>query len=555
MFAFVHGYGLAGSGSNLWTAAVVRALCENGEDLHLVAQESKPERFDFVTEAYRHGTDGRRELLFRRGSELPGHCVLHRPDLDVLPTYVRPQAASDYVVCILDLDDATLEDYLGRHVRLLERLVSEEGVEGFHVNHVVLLAEAARRVREATGTPYAVTPHGSALEYVAKREERSRKLAEGALTEASRVFALNGEIRGRLLETFPDVSGLAGKVVPARVGVDTRRFRPVGRRERRKAAGRLKEAVAGEPRGRGPEVAETLRLGMEGELRRTSQGDQAPSAERLAVLIRDAADYARQNPDADLEEKLDSVNWEEEPVVLFVGRLTSAKGFPALAAAFPAVLGTRPDARLIVVGNGPARERMEAFHLAAARGRFDVSAALLEAEGPSDVGAAYPAVGSYLEALKVRGGEEAYAAAALHAVEEDRVLHLGFLGHEALRHLYGCADVAVFPSLLVEVGPMVALEAAAAGCVPVGTYHAGMKDILDTLAPALPEELVPRLRLRPDAEHVVGDIVDAVSDLLGRDLTSHAEPLRERTVATYDWREVARMVGRELERMAEGGRA
>ena len=553
MLAFVHGYGLAGSGSNLWTAAVVRALCENGEDLHLVSQESRPERFDFVTEAYGYDAGGGREPLMEpREPELAARCVLHRPDLDVLPTYVRPQNPSEYVVCILDLDDQALEDYLERHVRLLERLVREEGVEAFHVNHVVLLSEAARRVGERTGTPYAITPHGSALEYVAKREERSRALAASALEGAARIFALNGEMGGRLLETFPDLPGLAGKVAPARVGVDTRRFRPVPRDERARAVDRLEEAVADEPRGRGGEVAEALRLGVEGELTYTEEEGAAPSAERLGVLLRDVADYARQHPDADLEEKVGSVGWGEDPVALFVGRLTAAKGFPALAAAFPSVVAAHPDARLLVAGNGPAREVMEAFHLAAARGRFDVARALVEAGAGADEGSAWTAVRAWLERLREEGREEAYAAAALRVVEERRLLHLGFLGHEALGHLYGCADVAVFPSLLIEVGPMVALEAAAAGCVPVGTYHAGMKDILDTLAPAFPEEMVPTLRLRPDPEHVVADIADAVADLLGRDLRPHVAPLRERTVETYDWREVARLVGGELEAMVGG---
>lgn len=563
MFAFVHGYGLAGSGSNLWTAAVVRALCENGESLHLVSQESSPERFDFVTEAHRYAADGTRETLFQRASELPGRCVLHRPDLDVLPTYVRPQNPSDYVVCILDLDDDAIEEYLDRHVRLLERLVDEEGVGIFHVNHVLLLSDAARRVKETKGTPYAVTPHGSALEYIAKREERGRSLAAGALAAAERIFALNGEVRGRLLETFPDVEGLAEKVAPSRVGVDTRRFRPVAPDERRRAMERLKEVVAEEPRGRGPEKTEVLRREIEEEIVRlrgnagppgsASPGGHggAPSMERLEAAVREAADYARQHPDADLEAKVDAVAWEEEPVVLYVGRLTAAKGFPALAAAWPSVVAARPDARLLVVGNGPGREVMEAFRLAAARGRFDLAAGLASWGGEEDA-ARYPAVAAWLEELRAGGGEDAYAEAAERVVEEDRFLHLGFLGHEALRHVYGCADVAVFPSMLPEVGPMVALEAAAAGCVPVGTYHAGMKDILDTLAPALPESLVDEQRLRPEPEHVVADIVGALINLLSRDLRAHAEPLRERTVATYDWREVARLVGGELKRIAEG---
>lgn len=48
------------------------------------------------------------------------------------------------------------------------------------------------------------------------------------------------------------------------------------------------------------------------------------------------------------------------PVVLAVGRLDPQKGFDVLLAAWPAVLAAHPGARLHLIGQGPAREALEA---------------------------------------------------------------------------------------------------------------------------------------------------------------------------------------------------
>ena len=190
----VHGYGLAGAGSNLWTRAILRALAQGGHAVHAVCQESRPERYDFVAKAVAYDADGRPEVLFERETPYPGAVTVHRPALAVLPTFVRPSTPSDYVVYIPDLDDAAVRGYVERNARVLEAVAEAEGVAGWVVNHTVLMSVAAYRAHEAGGAPYAVLPHGSAIEYVVKKEARSRALAETALQGAARVFALNGEM-------------------------------------------------------------------------------------------------------------------------------------------------------------------------------------------------------------------------------------------------------------------------------------------------------------------------------------------------------------------------
>jgi hypothetical protein len=164
MLCLIHGYALSGSGSNLWTRAVAQALCRSGETVHIVCQDRRPEQQDFVAAAYLYEPDGTRQMLFERTTPYTGRAILHRAQLNLLPVYVRPAADVKSMMSILDLPDNEIQIYLDRNERVLLRVVSENDVSAMHVNHVVLMSVVARRVSRRSGVPYAVMPHGSALE-------------------------------------------------------------------------------------------------------------------------------------------------------------------------------------------------------------------------------------------------------------------------------------------------------------------------------------------------------------------------------------------------------
>jgi glycosyltransferase involved in cell wall biosynthesis len=226
MLGLAHGYSLSGSGSNFWTGAVARALARQGERFHLFSQESDPARFDFIAAAYEYGPDGERETLFERELD-GGAAVLHRARLDIVPTFVRP-VNWPRARWIPDMTEEDVEAYVEHNARVFARVAEEEGLEALAVNHTILLSVAAQRARERTGLRYAVTPHGSALEYVIRKDEGMRELAASALEAADGIFVLNEELRERLRELFPDVPGRDPKMRPLRVGVDTELFRPAG---------------------------------------------------------------------------------------------------------------------------------------------------------------------------------------------------------------------------------------------------------------------------------------------------------------------------------------
>lgn len=527
-----HGYGLSGSGSNVWAGSVAGALCGSGVDVHLLCQESRPEEYDFVAEAWSYGAEGEPTRLFRRATEYPGRCIVHRPELEVLPTYVRPGKRSDYVVWIGDLDSERIERYLDLNGAVLRRLVHEHGVRRVHVNHVLLLSEAVRRLKAETGVPYAIMPHGSAIEYVVRRVPGMREVAERALRESDLVLLLNEDIARRLGEIFPDLPRLAERSRTVRAGVDTDLFGVVAPADRRAAFGRVEEALAEAGRGRSPEQTRAFLDRLDG----------VRDIETFREVAAEASAHASMAPDEDVEERLGEVRWGVEPVVLFVGRLIPEKGVPSLVTAFPRILEAHPDARLLLVGSGSLREPLEAFVHALGSGRAELALKILEwgdALGAGSVSGFEPSR-RYVERLREDGGGlEAWMDGA-RRLDLDRVVFTGFMRHDVLRHLFPLADVAVFPSAVTEGSPLVVAEAAASGCFPMGTDFAGMGHTLRAVERGVPPDLRERMRIRPEAEHTVRDIAGNVSAVLDSTNPGLGESLHRVAVEEFDWRTIAR---------------
>lgn len=550
MIALLHGYLLDGSGSNLWTQAVARSLCRIGEDVHIICQERHPEEYDFVSEARVYPMGGIAggapggEVLFQRDTPFPGRCVLHRPELgDTLPVYVTDDYEGfERVVPMVDLGDAEVDAYIDRNVAVVDAIVAAEGITALHANHAVLMSVVAERVATARGIPFAIMPHGSALEYAVKPDPRFRALARGALTKAAVVFVIGDEMTRRLTDVFPDLPELSERMVELPLGVDVELFTPLDRDSRSSAVESLTRSLTGAERGhgRGPDIALTDGL--------TAHPDGA----ELESLWADASSYAGKLPDAGLEETLATVDWRGDEILLYVGRLIAAKGVQYVVAALPEILRSRPAARLLLVGHGPLREPLESMvwalenrDLVMLRRVVEVGGRVEDDFGPEG----FQAVAKWLDALEERGELEAYMDAAASARLSERVLFTGYLTHDRLRHLFSAADVAIFPSRVREAGPLVFLEAMASGVFPLGTYFGGMAASIDAVGEHAPGVPVDRMKLRtPDAPAggIVADIASAVVDTL-EDPDEPGPRLREHVERRHDWRAVARRLKEALE--------
>ena len=536
MICVLHGYLLEGSGSNLWTRSILEALCRQGHTVHLMAQENHPEVYPFIAEAWRYLPDGTRERTFEQDVALAGRCILHKPQLgDLLPVYVTDRYEEfSRVVPMIELGDEEIETYVATNVRVLEQIIELNPIDVLHVNHAVLMSVVAKRVHERLGVPYVMMPHGSAIEYAVKRDERMKQFAEDAASEADRLFVIGDEMRTRVTSVFSDVTGLESKMENLHLGVDTSRFRPIARAERDAAIAKLDESIAGVERGKHPEQSEMLLEAVESE----------PSLEAIRSIMDDTSDYGLKKPDDDLETKLALVDWEQDRTLLYVGRLIANKGPQNILAALPFVMDREPSLRFVLVGHGPLREPLEA--MVVAMGERDVSLVreIIEAgrslEGDTGEGGTdqFEEWRAYLDQLESIGEADHYFSLAAEHLDPDRVIFTGYLTHHELRHLFPCFDAAVFPSLVREAGPLVFLEALASGIFPVGTYFGGMKASIDSLKGLIPDDDLDVMKISPDPRHLVEELAAKLPAAL-RMGDRYRDVLRQAAVENYDWRSVA----------------
>ena len=549
MICILHGYLLEGSGSNLWTRCVVESLCEEGHTVQLVCQEPYPERYDCIAEFWRYDEDGRVQQVFSRAVPYAGKCVMHKPQLgDTLPVYVWDKY-DEYpnVVPMVNMGDAEIESYIERNAGVVRRVVEQHGVTAMHANHAVLMSVVAQRVSERTGVPYAIMPHGSALEYAVKPDPRFRAYATSAFSDAGHIFVHGEEMRSRVATMLPEVTDLESKSSVLPLGVHTAQFAPVPRERRREKMGRFWSALSSLPRGRRPHQLREM-------LDRVHAAGDTESLRAALTSIK----YETKAPDEDVEEKLQQVDWEHDAVLLYVGRLISAKGVQSGLAALPLILAKDPGVRLLLVGHGPLREPMEAFVWALERGDRALVERIVDCgrllEGDPDGAGGSHALGKvrlFFNDLEARGELDDYFALAKEHVRSDRVIFTGYLTHHELEHLFPCCDAGIFPSIVKEAGPLVFLEALASGCFPLGTYFGGMKASIDAIAELFPEHVVAAMKLNPF--DTVADIAANVSTALNFGVR-YKDVLSRTAQERYDWTSVGRRLVTELDSIATAAR-
>ena len=525
-------------------AAWSRHSAREGHTVQLVCQEPYPERYDCIAEAYRYHLDGRVETMFTRDVPYAGRCIMHKPQLgDTLPVYVWDKY-DEYtnVVPMINLSDDAIESYVARNVEVVRRVVERWGVTAMHANHAVLMSVVAQRVSAETGVPYAVMPHGSALEYAVKPDPRFRVLATGAFAAAGCVFVHGEEMRTRVQTVLPDVPNLDEKFSVLPLGVHTAQFEPVPRERRREKIGRLLVSLADKPRGRRPGQLAAMLDDVRG----------AADADALRRVL-SSLKYETKAPDEDLEEKLQLVDWEHDAVLLYVGRLISAKGFQSGLAALPLLLargsrdppdrrGSRSAARAdgsVPLGAGGWRPR-------ARRADRGLRADARRRSGWRVVGLAGADQDQDLlgRPLSTRRARRVLRRSRSEHVRADRVIFTGYLTHEELQHLFPCCDAGIFPVIVKEAGPLVFLEALASGCFPLGTYFGGMQASIDAIAELFPAHITAMMKLSP--RDTVADIVRNVLDALHFGVR-YKDVLSRTAQARYDWTSVARKLAMTLD--------
>lgn len=484
-----HGYLLRGTGSNVYNASLARALARLGHEVHVLCQDLHAAELDFV-DAVGRFDGGALELEVLRE---PVRCSAYLPDIGrLLPVYVADEYEGFDARPFPELGDAELERYLASNVAAVRAVAERARPDVALANHALMGPAILARALGGR-VPYAVKIHGSALEYTLRpHRERFLPYAREGLEQARGVLVGSRHTAERLWELV-DLPGLAERTRLGPPGVDTERFRPLPRDEAarnvRRLAARLERGTA------------------------ARWGGEARAAAALLAL----------DP-------------EREPVVSYVGKLIVSKGVDLLLAAWPLVVERVPGARLCVVGFGTYREGLLSL-LAALRDGDLAAAREVAVRGRELEGG--PAGGLRLLAGFLAGLEgerlERYLACAARAME--RVHFTGRLEHSDLPLLLPACEAQVVPSTFPEAFGMVAAEAAACGVLPVVAGHSGLAEVVESLAPALPERLRPLLSF-PLAPGAVEGIAERLCSWLALDRSERLRAGRALAAAAaqrYGW--------------------
>ena len=502
-----HGYLLRGTGSNVYNANLAAALVELGHEVHLLSQERHSEELDFVGAV---GDWDAGTLRIRRVRNVG--CTVYRPPIGgVLPVYVLDRYEGVEARLFPDCSGDELQTYLDVNVAATSEVVGRSAPELALANHLIMGPAILARALASREVPYAVTIHGSALEYTVKPHPRFLPYAREGLAPARGILVGSRHTAQSLWEALADPS------LPARTrlgppGVDVHRFRQL-------APQRAQAGLAAAAQRLRVRVLAGLPVDRNGERDTPSdfQRDEAATARALEAL-------ADKPPDT--------------PLVAFVGKLILAKGVDLALLAWPLVLAEIPPATLAVAGFGAWREGAQRLLRALCRGELETARRLLHG-GPAGEGDAAFA-SAFLRWLERSDERAAYLEAA--EALRGRVLFTGRLEHEELASLLPLCDAIVVPSTFPESFGMVAAEAAACGTLPISAAHSGLAEVSRVLAPSLPAPMrdLVSFELREDA---VRQIAARVIRWLRTPAQARiaAGAALSRTVANgYSWERVAR---------------
>ncbi|MDQ1246376.1 MAG: hypothetical protein QG597_744 [Actinomycetota bacterium] len=532
-----HGYELTGSGSNEYTRYLARALAEQGHEVHVLCREPKPEAAG-VDAAIAWDASGAPTPLFGTPGGV-GTVTLHRlPHADIRPVYVTDKQREGNVKAYPDLTDEELHEVREVAHGAVRGVLRAYPVDVLHANHLVLQPTIAADVCESLGIPYVIYPHGSDIEYTIRNDERYLVLAGEALATSAGLITGSSEMVQRVSALYPQQrEWIEANHEVVGVGVDVDLFTRVPVAERSASIAALVATGPG-----GGKTADQV-----------AQFHRQLDAGDLSTIRETAAAYARELPDDGAAAALTGIPWQEGKVLLFVGALTGGKGLQSVIAALPAVLTQVPATHLVIVGSGTFREVLEAMVHAIATGNEALLDELVRHGNDFEdtpTSGAWPDVATYLaDAENRRKVLTAGPGFAGH------VHFIGRMGHDRLQHLFPCADLAVFPSIVPEAYPLVLMESLASGVLPCASDTTGLGEGLTLLEPHLGSEVVQRLRLPMDDSVRVAAIAERLTSLLtDPDLADLGGQLRQIAVTEYDWPVRAAQMVAAYERFAGSGR-
>jgi glycosyltransferase involved in cell wall biosynthesis len=217
-----HGYLLSGSGSNIYTRAIIQRWRADGHHVVCMCQERHPESFDWIDRAVEVGRDS----PFAPTEVDDGWCELVRPSIgQILPVYVYDRYEGFEAKRFVDLTDEELAEYNRLNIEAMTQVVETFRPDAIVTGHEVMGPYIA--ARSCGDRRYLAKLHGSALEYAVK-EDPARFLPYASEGLGSAGVVVGGS-RYMLEEAATVVPGWRARGRVVNPGVDIDLFRPIER--------------------------------------------------------------------------------------------------------------------------------------------------------------------------------------------------------------------------------------------------------------------------------------------------------------------------------------
>lgn len=220
-----HGYLLAGTGSNLYTANLAREWRALGHDVLVLCQDRAAATYSFIDAAgdFTPANDDF-SVADTGATGARGRAVVARPDIGlILPVYVYDEYPGFVAKRFIDLDDAELEQYTRANITALVTAIQRYEPDAIITGHEVMGPYIASEACRSTGSEYVAKLHGSGLEYAVKLQERYLRYAIEGLG-AAKVIA--GGSRYMIKAASDVIPGWVERAEVVNPGADIDLFEP-----------------------------------------------------------------------------------------------------------------------------------------------------------------------------------------------------------------------------------------------------------------------------------------------------------------------------------------
>ena len=449
----VHGYLLQGTGSNIYVVNIAKTWKKQGHAVTVVCQDPTAHKLPFVDEFISEN-----EALPAE-APAPGKLRVVVPNINkLLPVYVFDKYEGYTVKTIPEMTEDEIEQHITLTADAL-RKVCLQNADKVLANHVLFGPLITSRALQGLNIPYNVKIHGSAMEYTLVPNPGLMKYALQGLKDAHRIFAGTQYVKQRVLDVFAEYSTELEldkklKIVPP--GMDPDIFQLPGDFQAHQERFLKKIQIAIKQNGNGRKNISVPEAG------------NLTIGEHNETLLRLGESYDQRIVDADLVRRWPELK-DSDPLIVYFGKFLPAKGVGELMLTIPKILEKIPQARFLFIGFGSFREHLEGIVQSFKTGNKEecIKCAL---------------AGDFTEDVDF---DKWFRKCSPSEIE--RITITGFLDHEMLKEILPLTDVCIVPSKWPEAFGMVAVEAMAAGVLPVCNYHAGLRDVVDVAVEGMPE--------------------------------------------------------------------